>query len=52
MFNNKIKINYSKIDFDLSLTYFFIDNDLILGENFNHVIFTKYEDIPQLISSR
>lgn len=38
---DKIKIDYSEVDYTLSLDYFFIDKDLVLGQNFNHVIFTK-----------
>ena len=38
---NKIKIEYSDIDYALTLDYFFLDQDLVLGQNFNHVIFTK-----------
>ena len=39
--DDKIKITYADIDFQLMLSYFFIDKDLVLGQNFNHVIFTK-----------
>ena len=38
---NKIKIEYSDIDYTLTVDYFFIDKDLVLGQNFNHVIFTQ-----------
>jgi hypothetical protein len=38
---NKIKIDYSSIDYSLLLDYFFIDKDLVLGQNFNHIIFTQ-----------
>lgn len=38
---DKIKITYTDIDFQLTLNYFFIDKDLVLGQNFNHIIFTK-----------
>lgn len=38
---DKINIKYTEIDYELSLSYFFIDQDLVLGQNFNHVIFTK-----------
>lgn len=38
---DKIKIEYSDIDFNLTISYFFLDKDLVLGQNFNHVIFTK-----------
>ena len=39
--DDKIIITYADIDFQLMLSYFFIDKDLVLGQNFNHVIFTK-----------
>ena len=39
--SDKIKIKYAEFDYDLELNYFFIDKDLVLGQNFNHVIFTK-----------
>jgi hypothetical protein len=38
---DKIKIVYSDVDYALSLDFFFIDKDLVLGQNFNHVIFTR-----------
>ncbi|MBK9328663.1 MAG: hypothetical protein IPM95_04945 [Sphingobacteriales bacterium] len=38
---DKIKIDYSDIDYNLTISYFFLDNDLVLGQNFNHVIFSK-----------
>lgn len=38
---DKIKMTYSDIDYQVQTTYFFIDNDLVLGQNFNHVILTK-----------
>ncbi len=38
---DNIKISYDEVDFNLSTTYFFIDADLVLGQNFNHVIFSK-----------
>ncbi len=37
----KINILYSDIDYNLNMTYFFLDKDLVLGQNFSHVIFTK-----------
>lgn len=40
---DKIKISYTDVDFELLLDYFFIDKDLVLGQNFSHVIFTKDE---------
>ncbi len=39
--DDKIRIIYSDIDFQLSLNYFFLDKDLVLGQNFNHIIFSK-----------
>jgi hypothetical protein len=41
---DKIKISYTDINFKLEINYFFIDQDLVLGQNFNHVIFTKYTE--------
>lgn len=38
---DKIKIEYSDINFGLIISYFFLDNDLVLGQNFNHIIFTR-----------
>lgn len=38
---NKIKIEYSDIAYALTLDYFFLDKDLVLGQNFNHIIFTQ-----------
>ncbi len=38
---DKIKIEYSDIDYNLTISYFFLDNDLVLGQNFNHVIFSR-----------
>jgi hypothetical protein len=39
---SKIKIDYAEVDYTLLLEYFFIDKYLVLGQNFNHVIFTRY----------
>lgn len=39
--NDAISILYDEIDFNLKTNYFFIDTDLVLGQNFNHVVFTK-----------
>jgi hypothetical protein len=38
---NKINIVYSDIEYSMTLEYFYIGKDLILGQNFNHVVFTK-----------
>ena len=38
---DKIKIDYSGIHYSINVGYFFLDKDLVLGQNFNHVIFTK-----------
>ena len=41
--HEKIVIDYDDIDFKLVTDYFFLGNDLVMGKNFSHVIFTKYE---------
>jgi GH43 family beta-xylosidase len=38
---DKIRIVYTDIKYSLNVDYFFLDKDLVLGQNFNHVIFTK-----------
>lgn len=38
---DKIRIVYTDIKYTLNVDYFFLDKDLVLGQNFNHVIFTK-----------
>ncbi|HUM51082.1 MAG TPA: hypothetical protein PK431_04675 [Chitinophagales bacterium] len=38
---SKIKIEYHELDYKLNVDYFFIGTDLVLGQNFSHVIFTK-----------
>lgn len=38
---DKIRIEYSDIDYSITISYFYIGTDLVLGQNFNHVIFTK-----------
>jgi hypothetical protein len=38
---DKIKMEYTDVDYDLMLNYFFLENDLVLGQHFNHIIFTK-----------
>ena len=42
-FNNeyKIKIEYKDVDYKLAMDYFYIGSDLILGQNFNNVVFEK-----------
>ena len=42
--NNKIKIEYVAFRYTLTLDYFFLDQDLVLGQHFNHIIFRK-EDV-------
>ncbi|MDB5226705.1 MAG: hypothetical protein JWN78_898 [Bacteroidota bacterium] len=37
----KIKISYNTINYAVNVDYFFLDHDLVLGQNFNHVIFSK-----------
>lgn len=39
--NGKIKITYNDFDITLTVDYFFLADDLVLGQNFNHVIFSK-----------
>lgn len=39
---DKLRIDYSGIHYSLTTDYFYIDSDLVLGKNFNHVIFTRY----------
>jgi hypothetical protein len=41
MMDNKIQIKYKDIKFTLLTDFFFIGTDLILGKNFNHVVFTS-----------
>jgi hypothetical protein len=48
----KINISYSGIDFKLSINYFFIDKDLVLGQNFSHVIFTRDATTIQNFASK
>ena len=38
---NKIIIEYSDVDFQLAMNYFYIGTDLVLGQNFNNVVFEK-----------
>lgn len=39
--NNKVKIQYAVFNYSLTLDYFFLGQDLVLGQNFNHIIFSK-----------
>ncbi|MFN8266959.1 MAG: lipocalin family protein [Chitinophagales bacterium] len=39
--DNKVKIEYANIDYTLNTDYFFIADDLVLGQNFNHVVLSK-----------
>lgn len=48
--DGKIKIAYSDIDFQMTLSYFFLDKDLVLGQNFNHVILNK-DDMGEQINN-
>ena len=41
LMDGKIKVTYTDLDFQLTLNYFFLDKDLVLGQNFNHVILSK-----------
>lgn len=38
---DKIAISYSDVDYTVKVNYFFLDKDLVLGQDFNHVIFTR-----------
>jgi hypothetical protein len=38
---NKIIIEYSNVDYKLAMSYFYIGTDLVLGQNFNIVVFEK-----------
>lgn len=38
---DKVNITYADIDYSITTDYFYIGEDLILGQNFSHVIFTK-----------
>ena len=38
---NAITITYTGIDYSLISEYFYIGKDLVLGKNFNHVLFTR-----------
>lgn len=40
----QIMIDYSTINYKVDVSYFFLDKDLVLGQNFSHVIFTKEQD--------
>ena len=39
--NDKVTITYSDVKFSISVDYFFLDKDLVLGRDFNHVIFSR-----------
>ncbi len=49
---DKISIIYSDIDYSLTTTYFYIDKDLVLGQNFSHVILTKENTDFQNVASK
>ena len=38
---DKISIIYNDIDYIVYSEYFYIGKDLVLGKNFNHVVFTR-----------
>lgn len=38
---NKVRIQYSDIDYELNTSFFFLDQNLVLGQHFNHVIFSR-----------
>lgn len=41
LYNKKIKIDYVNFSYNLNLDYFFLDKYLVLGQNFNNIIFSK-----------
>ena len=49
---DKIEITYRDIDYSLTVDYFFMDKDLVLGQNFSHVIFTKDNFDSQSLSMK
>lgn len=50
--NGKIKITYNDFDINLSVDFFFLGDDLVLGQNFNHVIFSKENLIDNSITMK
>ena len=49
---DKISIAYSEIDYTLITEYFYIGKDLVLGKNFNHIVFTKENTDFQNMASK
>ncbi len=41
--NDKVKIVYADIKYELTVDYFFIGDELVLGNNFQHIILTKQD---------
>ncbi|MCC6515402.1 MAG: lipocalin family protein [Chitinophagales bacterium] len=50
--NSSITIYYKDIEFELNTAYFFIDKDLVLGQNFSHVIFSKQDMFDKNIAMK
>ncbi len=42
--NDKIQIKYADVDYEVYIDYFFLESDLVLGQNFSHVIFKKLDN--------
>ncbi|MDB5228259.1 MAG: hypothetical protein JWN78_2452 [Bacteroidota bacterium] len=38
---DQLDVKYSDIKYSMHVQYFYLDKDLVLGQNFNHAIFTK-----------
>lgn len=41
--NDKVKIVYADIKYELTVDYFFIGDELVLGNNFQHIILSKQD---------
>jgi hypothetical protein len=44
---DKVTISYNELNYTVNVDYFFLDKDLVLGQNFNHVIFKREDNILQ-----
>lgn len=47
----KIRITYTGIDYIVSSEYFYIGTDLVLGKNFNHIVFTRENADFQIVEA-
>ena len=43
---DRLDMAYSEIKYNIHVQYFYLDKDLVLGQNFNHAIFTKGINVP------